>query len=246
MRIYNPRPIVLGFVFVVIVLLFSFYLLFKALYQRYLMQTVWPLGAPSELSCSFQDSRKINILIVGDSRAKDWFLSDTNCFAIMNCAIAGSTTGQLKYLLPVLLDKHKPDIVIIQSGINDLKLLGLRPDLESVIKDGCFQNIREIALYCIQRNCKVFVTFILPPNKPFFFRRFVWNNLIPESVLEMNYRLAALRYVDPRIHTVDLAVELHKSYNLQLNSDSYLDTLHLKPHINHMMSDVLSDIISKP
>lgn len=217
-----------------------FYYFYSSLYQRYLQAIVWPLGISRLDFPTFPNHSTKRILIVGDSRAKDWGSSSTPSFSVINCSIPGSTTGQLKLLLPYLLEKKTPDMVVIQSGINDLKLLGFRPDLVYSLQELCFNNLTEIVSLCRQHNIPVIVTLIIPPDNPSFFRSVVWSDLIPYSVQEINGRLSSFYSSESQVTVLDLLKELRITNNLILKSNSYVDTLHLNPEVNQMLLDILS------
>jgi acyl-CoA thioesterase-1 len=59
--------------------------------------------------------------------------------AIVNASISGETTSGGKTRLPGLLDKHRPDIVVIELGANDalrgLSLTGTEANLRSMITE---------------------------------------------------------------------------------------------------------------
>lgn len=76
---------------------------------------------------------------------------------VVNASISGETTGNAVKRLPGLLDKHNPDIVLIELGGND----GLRGFELKSIK----QNLSEMIEAAQAKGAKVILTGIhIPPN----------------------------------------------------------------------------------
>jgi len=76
---------------------------------------------------------------------------------VINAAISGDTTDGGLARLPVLLQKHKPDIAIIELGAND----GLRGYQIQRTRD----NLAQIIQLCQKANAKVLLVGMkIPPN----------------------------------------------------------------------------------
>ena len=113
-----------------------------------------------------------NILILGDSlsagyglpRGSGWvnlltqrLQTDYPGAAIVNASISGETTAGGKRRIDGLLERHKPDIVIVELGAND----GLRGIAIPLIRD----NLSAIATACRQHGARTLIVGMrIPPN----------------------------------------------------------------------------------
>ena len=120
------------------------------------------------------------ILVLGDSisaaygipRASGWvalmdrYLADKfpQRFNIVNASISGETTGGGLYRLPALLDRHDPDLVIVELGGND----GLRGMSLREMED----NLRGIVQLSNRHGSEtVLLSVKLPPSYGVHFNR---------------------------------------------------------------------------
>jgi lysophospholipase L1-like esterase len=77
----------------------------------------------------------------------------------------------------------RPEVVIIQAGINDLKLLGPRPDLRLKIVSTASENLSTLIKQCVDLRCKVLILLTWPPGKPELLRRLVWSATISDVLI---------------------------------------------------------------
>jgi hypothetical protein len=97
-------------------------------YYRELNQTrLDPLGLENypinpSLETSSSQSR---VVFWGDSRAASWSSPDTRQYKFINRGINGQTSSQTSQRFAEHIRSLKPDIVIIQVGINDDACLGV-------------------------------------------------------------------------------------------------------------------------
>jgi len=82
------------------------------------------------------------IVFFGDSRIQMWHPLPTIPHAVLiNNGIGGQTTAQCLVRIDNDVVALKPELVVIQVGINDLKYIGLFPHRQSKIANNCFDNI---------------------------------------------------------------------------------------------------------
>lgn len=189
-------------------------------YERDLAARVWSSGAVSG-SPTVAGSGSPTILFLGDSRLAQWELGGVTRGRYVNAAMSGATTAEVRAAALALLEKYRPDVVVIEAGINDLKLLGMRPDLREKVAATVRDNLAALVKACREAGSKVLLLTIWPPTRPELLRRFVWGRAVPESVEEINRALPALVGSDPGVAVIDLFSEGVRPI--------YRDTLHLDP-----------------
>ena len=151
-------------------------------YENLLAQQIWPLNAPEIVAISNSPVQfDSTVLLLGDSRMAQWHLPQLAGWRVVNAGTGGLTTGQLRLCAPKLLDEFHPDAVVVEVGINDLKYLGLRPEMASQIVSLAASNLTAVVQECVARHCKVIVLETWPASRPELARRLVWNAAIPVS-----------------------------------------------------------------
>jgi acyl-CoA thioesterase-1 len=120
------------------------------------------------LASGFGSAENRTLLVLGDSlsaaygipRERGWVTllqQKLPNFHVVNAGISGDTTDGGVARLPALLQKHQPDIVIIELGGND----GLRGFQIQRIRD----NLAQLVELCQKTNAKVLLAGMkIPPN----------------------------------------------------------------------------------
>jgi peptidoglycan/LPS O-acetylase OafA/YrhL/lysophospholipase L1-like esterase len=169
------------------------------------------------------------ILLLGDSRIAAWDCSDLAGQHVIKAGFPGITSAQLAGGCgPLLKDVH-PKIVVIQVGINDLKLIGMRPPWRELIVGNCISNILTMVDQSKQTGARVMVTAIWPAGRPTLLRRFVWNSEVNAAVAETNLRLQQILAGESNVSFMDPFGEVAKGLSASELENLYSDTLHLKP-----------------
>jgi lysophospholipase L1-like esterase len=125
----------------------------------------------------------------------------------------------------------------VEAGINDLKLLGLRPDLSGAVIGECTENLRAIAFEAERSGARVFLCRVWPAGTPDVLRRFVWSAEIPAGVAEVNRRLESLTNAPPGVRVIDVFPD-------GIRAEWRRDSLHLKPEAYRAATDNLQKFIS--
>ncbi len=134
-------------------------------------------------------------------------------------------------------------MVVIQVGINDLKLLGVRPDLGDAVTGNCVSNILD---HCGRmpsgrgergRNPRV------AGGQATLARRLVWSTAVDPAVAETNARLLRLLANEDGVYFVDIFSELTRGLSTEQRERLYRDTLHLKPETYTRLSVLLAETI---
>ena len=128
---------------------------FRNNYKAYNLLRIDPLETGRLRSLNQIQSVELNahIWMIGDSRIARWDtgLLDTG-LQIANLGMEGQTSTQVLYRFKNDLGIDTPDIVILEAGINDLKVIGLDRKLAEPVKGNLFRNIEEIRALCFENN----------------------------------------------------------------------------------------------
>lgn len=120
-----------------------------------------PLGLNYYSSLPRNEKKKI-MMYYGDSRALSWPFIKNNKFSFINRAIGNQTSIQIVARFENHVVPYKPEIILIQMCINDLKMFSLFPDKKNQILKGCKENIKHIIKKARKIKSKVIITTIFP------------------------------------------------------------------------------------
>lgn len=212
----------------------------RVVYEWRLARKVWPrthvVGAPSGLAPPLTVRTNV-LLLAGDSRIWEWGEPVVDGYSVRNVGMPGCTSAEVLALLPSILEQTKPAAVIVQVGINDLKLSGLRPKWSGEIESLVLTNIFQIARLCRTHGARVIVTPIWPPGRVTLMRRIVWNPAIERGVTAVNHQILDSKTRDFLV--MDLYEEAFHDVGADQRFELYRDTLHLKPSAYEELSKVL-------
>ncbi len=132
-----------------------------------------------------------NIWMIGDSRMAKWDkkLLSTPGANIVNLGIDGQTTSQVLYRLKNYLEIGNPQWLILEAGINDLKVIGLNEGFIDRVMEGCLGNIFEIVELCRRKDVNIIILNIFPTGNIGLGRRIVWKSSIGRAIAEVNRKL---------------------------------------------------------
>lgn len=163
---------------------------------------------------------RTQVLFLGDSRMQEWPDLPQDRFVTVNAGGGGETTAQISLRAPGALDAAKPEVVILQAGINDLKAIGVLPHQAQDIEQQCLANLAGLVELSRARGARVVLVPILPATAPSLVRRLAWSSEIDAARARVN---AALR----QRFTGTSGVVLLDDHVLQPDTKTdYRDTLH--------------------
>jgi lysophospholipase L1-like esterase len=243
--------------FLVIALLISgamnvaLFLAAKDFYTREAKFRLSPVGIPSFKSIGSEQASPM--LLLGDSRIANWPEVPLEHFRTINGGVGNETTAQIRLRTNSALVTFKPSVVVIQAGINDLKVIPLTPLKKQAIVDSCVTNLKGMAEMALEAGSKVLILSVWPAGRVNLTRRLVWSGDVEETVNEVNRQLSQSFQGDRRVGYLDLSEQIDKDRH-------YLDTLHFKPDFYSLISakidsraielitseDVLKNSPSKP
>jgi len=143
------------------------------------------------------------VLFLGDSRVTDWGRPSIPGWQTVNAGMNGATTAEVRQRAPSLIAQDHPAIVVVEAGINDLKLLGVRPDLRDNIVRECVANLRSLSEGTTGQGCRVLLCKIWTAGRPELLRRLVWSDTVPQAIAEANRQLETLTNGNPRLRILD-------------------------------------------
>jgi peptidoglycan/LPS O-acetylase OafA/YrhL/lysophospholipase L1-like esterase len=205
-------------------------------YENRLHAQIWPATAPEiSVVSSAPAGSNPTVLLLGDSRMARWGLPSLAGWRVVNAGAGGLTTAQVELETGELLHRYHPDAVVLEAGINDLKYLGLHPEMSPQIIFQAARHFSTLVQECAARHCKVIVLETWPAGQPSLARRLVWDAAIPASVDALNARLRLLDAPDKGVRVVDLFGDA----GLKTDAGLYSDTLHFKPEVYEKLTPVL-------
>jgi lysophospholipase L1-like esterase len=130
---------------------------------------------------------KIKIVLFGDSRISQWDPVPLipGC-EIINRGIPGDTTSRSLLRIENDLLLLKPDIAIIQIGINDCNSIGVLPELEKYIIVNCKNNITQIMNILNKSKIRTLFLTIFPPSSVPLYRLPFWSEKTRDYINEIN------------------------------------------------------------
>ena len=215
----------------------------RRLYADALLSQIWPEGQPPEVAVETEAPGGKTVLLLGDSRVANWGSPQLRNFRVINAGAPGLTSAQVCLRCRQWLEKIRPDIVVIQVGINDLKVLGVRPELRQPIVFATASNLTAIVEQCRRAGSRVLVLAIWPGIEPAGLRRVVWSDQVNEAVAEVNQKLQNLTADPDSLRVFDLLGELRKKSSPDNCKKLYRDTLHLTTEAYARLSPLLETSI---
>ncbi len=197
-------------------------------YKEYRMFRPMAHGVSQASNFELPASRTQKLMVIyGDSRVQEWKphpqLDDT---LIVNAGISGEMTTEMRRRLEHDVLRLKPDVVMIQAGMNDLTAAATRgvANPEKIITT-MKTNFRFMIDTLIDQNIEVIVTPVIPATPLGIGRKLFWHDKIDSLLNDTNTFLK--RVADEhQLQWIDLLAPLYDEKG-KLRSDWYVDTLHL-------------------
>lgn len=180
-----------------------------------------------------------NIWMIGDSRMARWnkdLLSPLEP-NIVNLGIEGQTTSQVLIRLEKYLKTCSPEWLILEVGVNDLKIIGLNRDLNDKLVEDCLENISEIIDLCLEKGINIIVINIIPTGNIELPRRVIWNSSVDQSIKEANRKLKDYCKIKQVLFLDTYSILCSNNFRIQEQyQDGFL-------HLNDKAYEVLSNTI---
>ena len=167
------------------------------------------------------------VVLFGDSRAQMWSTpTPTPRYQFVNRGIGSQSTAQILGRFEQDLASLRPDVVVLELGINDLKTIALFPEEEQVIVARVKQNIAALVQRARALAATVVLVTVFPVGPVAISWRPIWSERVPAAVAEVNTFLETLRAADVRLLHAD---EVLLEADGELSARFALDMLHLTP-----------------
>lgn len=194
-----------------------------------------------DLEAALRDS---DIWLIGDSRMRRWnkdLLRSSS--EIVNLGVEGQTSSQILYRFRSYLGTATPSLVVLEVGINDLKIIGLDHKMAGSITQQYFRNIEQIIELCRTRNIRLILIDIFHVGKIELSRRLVWNNAVYKAIDEANLRLDS--YCDDvTVYCFDANAILSDD-GMTVRPEYREDFLHINKRGYEALSISLEELINK-
>ncbi len=182
------------------------------------------------------------VIFFGDSRAASWTPPQIDRYEFVNRGIASQTSVQTIDRFSAHVSSLKPDIVIIQVGVNDLKTIALFPERKQEIITNCQTNIKRIIESSRKLGAVVMVTTIFPPGEVPLERKPFWSDEIGTAIKEVNTYIATL--ADDKTIVFDTYALLADRHGLML-PQYRLDELHFNQQGYKILNQELARKLAK-
>jgi lysophospholipase L1-like esterase len=123
------------------------------------------------------------VVFYGDSRAAEWTPpEDVTGVTIVNRGIGAQTTAQVLGRFAQDIAPLKPQKVVIQAGINDLKTLPLFPDEAATIIQNTKDNLAQVVQQSLDTGAEqVILTTVFPIGDIPLERQLVWSPAVDDN-----------------------------------------------------------------
>lgn len=168
------------------------------------------------------------VVLYGDSRISQWdplpVLANT---IFIDAGIAGETTTEMRRRIDHDVLRHKPDIIMVQSGMNDLTASITKgiPNTQAMLAE-MQTNLTYFTEVFKESGARVILTPVLPGKPLNLQRKMFWHDELGNRVKDTNAFLQQLA-AQQGVEWLDLTPALYNSDNA-LRIDWYIDALHVQ------------------
>ncbi len=184
--------------------------------------------------------QKLRVVLIGDSRIARWpapAMGDR--VEVINRGIGGETLAQMARRFQRDAIALKPDVIVIQSGVNDLVAATFMEDAagRAVIRQTA-ETLLQLTKEGAASGAQALLTTIIPAARPELLKLPVWNESLRDAVAEVNGELRHSPLPD-HAKLIDLSVALAGGDDRLLPDAFRLDA----GHLNKAGYDRLTDAV---
>lgn len=185
-------------ILLVISLGFNYFLVkrYRHVYRELSRVTLDPLGLNQFQTDPDEEVRagegKV-VLFYGDSRAAAWPSPETTgLFVFVNRGVNGQTAAQASLRYPLDGAPLRPDVVVLQAGINDLRVIPALPGERGAVVAATEASLRQLVDQARADSLVVVVTTIFPVQTPPWSERMFWSAEVMGAVTAVNHTIRSL------------------------------------------------------
>ncbi|MEB3163646.1 MAG: GDSL-type esterase/lipase family protein [Prochlorothrix sp.] len=213
---------------------YRYYTNLQRLFLDPLGLSAYPTSFPTHLATNFKalDPRSPKtVVLLGDSRAYSWPLAFPASVKVINRGINGQTSSQVLGRAQAHLQDLHPQLVVIQVGINDLKMIPLFPDREGNILQTYKTNLVSLVGEIHSLGAIAVVTTLFPLGKVPWQRRLAWSDRVELAVEDVNNFIRRLDSTaetqGPKVWVFDAAQLLQQGASRRIQPQYSQDLLHI-------------------
>ena len=240
----------IAFLFLSVILLASLgsnLLLYRELKNTFLnlyQTSLNPLGLSKYNNQEIPVSENPRVVFYGDSRAYAWKSPQNDNFQFINRGISGQTSAQILLRFQHHVAPLKPQVIVLQLGVNDLRMLAQTTQTQGDIVNNCKQNIAQLIQQADEINAVVILTTIFPlgaGDVPLKYRPF-WT-----SKSQMEQRINEVNQYLTSLSNRAILLDAHSLLNKQDSQKTqyYEDLLHLNSRGYQLLNQELEKILSQ-
>lgn len=184
------------------------------------------------------------IVLIGDSRMRAMICSALQAeWEVLNRGVSGETSAQMLLRFQSDAINLRPDLIVIQSGINDLVAGMGAKDRRKAITANTISNLKNAAAQAAASGSKVILLTVIPPARPEPLRRLVWDESIRDEVAFVNRALSAWGRPEG-VSVLNLSEVFGSEFTL--SHEFALDTLHLNDAGNEKLCRRFEEFFGSP
>ncbi len=209
---------------------------------------------PDQTPLQVEKDGRMLLWLSGDSRIASWSFPESPQRKVVNRGVGGFTAREtLDRFRADLAAGSRPDVVVIQAGINDVLSAGYnRPSrltpasaprpAPGRIMAQCLENLQKLVKLARESGSRVILLTVFPPG-PYSLRdRFFWTSELETHIRDLNTALR--RLAGTGVTVLDSAALLAPGGRTE--AKYCMDCLHLNDAGYKVLSDALDALLSAP
>ncbi len=180
------------------------------------------------------------VVFFGDSRARQWPAPEGLAgFEFIQRGIDGQTSAQVLERYRHHVAPLRPDVVVIQAGVNDFLLLNLYPSRQAALTAECVENLRALVDQATAGGATVILTTVFPTGPAPLPEQYLWLPPMREALAAVNAELAG--WAASNVLVLDTAAILAEGG--EVRADYAFDALHLSEAGYAALNTVLVEVL---